>query len=302
MRNNTSIAFWLAMASMLGGCDRSSHEDSARVAEPAHPAESAVDTSEPVGDAHAEPVALTIQVFREESATGVAAEIERLDDTNTGHHVASVGDSGVARLTQPCNDGERFAAKPMIAAFLRVAPEKCAKTITFRLHSAPATYALMRAGDDAVKTGDLLVAQANYGLAAERLRYAKPEEADRLEALATAAAGRILGVATPTITQGGKEVVSGEMAEKLRTFQRGAQLPESAVLDAATREAISKMPRAQVLQRALETSATVASPNVPPQTAVRAEEVRAVVLSPAARARATAVQRSIDRAAVQQER
>jgi hypothetical protein len=88
------------------------------------------------------------------------------------------------------------------------------------------------------------------------------------------------------------------MVDKLKLYQRAAQLPETGVLDAATREAISKVPMQQVLQRATDTTAAT-STVTPARSAVNAAEVRAVELSPAAKTEASAIRQRIDKAAVQ---
>lgn len=300
MRTLYSIVALLALASTLAACERHGQpEGPVPEASEARPVseDSGSTTAQPddTGDAQA---ALIIRVLQEDGDEGVAASIDRLDDTNVEHHLVDVDDSGIARLRQPCNDGERFAAKPKVATYLRTNPEVCAQTITFRLYGAQATYRLIQIADEAAKAGDPVVAQANYGLAADRLRYAKPDESARLMVLANAAAGRILGVQTPVTTQGGKETVSNEMVEKLKLYQRASKLRESGVLDAATREAMSKVPPNHVLQRAIDSTAAT-SASTPEHSVLNATEVRAVELSPAAKIEASAVRKRIDEVAVQ---
>jgi hypothetical protein len=298
MRVTNFTVLSLIMASMLGGCGRD-HQPRGPVPEAA---ESAAPSSQPeVAGGSGDPpaAALTIRVLREDRDDGVAATIGRLDDTNIEHYVVDVDDSGIARLTQPCTAGERFAAKPKVATYLRTAPQACAQTITFRLYGAQATYRLIQIADEATTAGDLVVAQANYGLAAERLRYAQPEESAHLTVLANATAGRILGVQAPTISQDGRDSVSHEMVDRLKTYQRATGLRESGVLDVATREAISKMPANQVLDRAIDTTAAT-NTVTQQQSVLKAAEVRTVVLSPAAQTEATNIRKHIDRSAVRQ--
>lgn len=290
MRSTYSILALLALVLMLAACGRGGQSEG--------PVPEAAEVAPATEDPEIATAALTIRVLREDGDQGVAATIGRLDDTNVEHHVVDVDDTGIARLDAPCSEDDRFAAKPRVAAYLRTAPQRCAQTITFRLYSAQATYQLIQIADGAAKAGDLVVAQANYGLAADRLRYAKPEESARLRVLANAAAGRILGVQTLTTTQDGKETVSGEMVDKLKLYQRAAQLPESGELDAATRAAISKMPPSQVLQRAVDSTADASTPT-PQTSAVNVAEVRAVDLSPAAKTEASAIRNRIDKVAVQ---
>lgn len=297
MRSTYSILALLALVLMLTACGRGGQSEGP-VPEAARAAEDPeVATAEPQQPSDAA-AALTIRVLREDGDQGVAATIGRLDDTNVEHHVIDVDDTGIARLDDPCSEEDRFAAKPRVATYLRTAPQRCAQTITFRLYSAQATYQLIQIADEAAKGGDLVVAQANYGLAADRLRYAKPDESTRLTVLANAAAGRILGVQTLTTTQDGKETVSRELVDKLKLYQRAAQLPESGVLDTATREAISKMPPSQVLQRAVESTAAASAPT-PQASVMNVAEVRAVALSPAAKTEASAIRKRIDKVAVQ---
>jgi hypothetical protein len=300
MRSTYSILALLALVLMLTACGRSGQSDgpvpeAAEVATAPEDPEGATAEPEQPSDAAA---AVTIRVLREDGEGGVAATIGRLDDTDVEHHVVDVDDSGIARLDEPCNEEDRFAAKPRVAAYLRTAPQRCAQTITFRLYSAHATYQLIQIADERAKAGDLIVAQANYGLAADRLKYAKPAESARLTVLANAAAGRILGVQTPTTTQDGKETVSGEMVEKLKLYQNAAQLPESGVLDAATREAISKIPPSQVLRRAVDSTADASTP-APQASTMNVAAVRAVDLSPATKTEASAIRNRIDKVAVQ---
>src|SRR5262245_37933162 len=65
---------------------------------------------------------LVIQVFREDSDVGIAAEINRLDDTGNPHYYATVDGTGIAKLSQPCSVSDRFQPEPRVEAYLRVPP------------------------------------------------------------------------------------------------------------------------------------------------------------------------------------
>lgn len=253
----------------------------------------------PAEDAVASPlseVALTIRVLREDSDTGVAADVERIEDAGT-RWFANVDDSGIAQLAQPCSPEQRFQASPKVPAFLRTAPQQCASTITFRLYGTAATYQLIRVGDTAARGGDLLVAQANYGLAAERLQWAHPDKAQNLQTLASAAAGRLLGVENPTVSVQGRLAVSPETIEALKDFQRGAALPPTGRLDTATREAMTRTPPQIILRRALESPLAAPSSNqLEFRSAIRVVEVESVELTPAVEADAIALRQRVERA------
>jgi hypothetical protein len=282
------------VAALLAACGREPSESPPAAAAETAPA---VSPAPPAAEPTGAPPGFTIRVFREDSDVGVEADVERLDDTGTAHWFADVGSSGIVTRDEPCEPNERFRATPKVPAFLKVEPEGCSITITFHLYGTDATYALVRIADNAANAGDLLVAQANYGLAAERLEYANPEEAQRLNVLAAAAAGRVLGVQTPTTTVNGTQVIAPETVEKLKTYQRQANLPDTGVLDAATREAISKMSHDQVLDHAIETPAPPpADRPVEIRSTVDPGQIQDVTLSPAAAARATAIRGDLQRA------
>jgi hypothetical protein len=255
--------------------------------------------AEPAEDGAISPLAettLTIRVFREDSDTGVAADVERIEDAGA-RWFANVDDSGIARLAQACSAGQRFQATPKVPAFLKSPPEECASTITFRLYGTEATYQLIRVGDTAARGGDLLVAQANYGLAAERLQWAHPDKAQNLQTLASAAAGRLLGVDNPTVSVQGQETVSPETIEALKDYQRGAALPQTGRLDAATREAMTRTPPHIILRRALESPVAAPSSNqLEFRSSIRAVEVESVEMTPAVEADAIALRQRVERA------
>jgi hypothetical protein len=180
--------------------------------------------------------ALVIQVFREDSDSGIAAEIERLDDTGNPHYFATVDDSGIARLSQSCSASDRFQAEPRIEAYLRVAPQPCANTVTFRLYSAQATYEMIRVGENNERAGDFASAQANFGKAAERLQYSKPLEAENLRLRVNTNVGKLLGVQRPTANVNGKQSVSPQLSEKIKLYQQKARLPVTGQIDKQTRD------------------------------------------------------------------
>jgi putative peptidoglycan binding protein len=229
----------LALMGTLLGCNKSSSERNGNVPRiKGQPATTAV--AEAATPQTSAPAALLIRVLQEDSDAGVAAVVSRLDDTGGAHFVADVDDTGIARLTQPCAAGDRFEANPKVEAFLRVAPQPCAQTVTFRLYSARATYELIRVAENDEKTGDFAAAQARYGLAAERLQFSKPLEADRVKTLASKNVGKLLGVDQPTTVVDGKHRISPMMVDQLRLYQQKANIPVTGVIDQRTRDALSR--------------------------------------------------------------
>jgi hypothetical protein len=184
--------------------------------------------------------ALVIQVFREDSDTGIAAQIDRLDDTGNPHYFATVDDSGIARLSQSCSAGDRFQAEPRVEAYLRVAPQPCRSTVTFRLYSAQATYEMIRIGENNERAGDFASAQANFGKAAERLQYSQPLEAEKLRLRVNVNVGKLLGVEHPTVAVGGKQAVSPQLSDKIKLYQQKAHLPVTGQIDKQTREKLTE--------------------------------------------------------------
>jgi len=182
------------------------------------------------------PPALLIQVFRDDADIGIAAEIDRLDDTGTPHFVANVNDTGIARLAQPCSPSDRFQAEPKVEAYLKVAPQSCAATVTFRLPSAQATYEMIRIGESDERRGNFAAAQAKFGQAADRLQYSKPLEAEQLRLRVNANVGKILGVDRPTVSVNGKEKVTPQMTDRVKLYQQKAHLPVTGEIDKQTRD------------------------------------------------------------------
>jgi hypothetical protein len=285
----------LAALSAVPGCGRApSNMTPLPVPQPATPATTPVMT--PVETGHPRPAALTLQVYQEDTTTGVAAQIDRVDDTGTTHFFADVGDSGVATLTRPCSAGDRFAASPKIPAFLRVAPKVCATTITFRLYSAKATLELIRLADNASNAGDLANAQAYYGLSAERLRIANPQEAERLQGLANAAAARVLGVENAGTAIPDQGAATKEFTRKIKLYQHAGNLAETGVLDTATQVKLARTPPEERVRSVVKHAATAAGP-VPPvanlTSGVNLTVIRQVPLSAAAAAHAAEIRASL---------
>lgn len=229
----------LALMGVLVGCGRSGNQGkSTTTAAEARPADTV--TAKTSKAPESPPAPLLIQVFQEDSDSGVAAVVSRLDDTGATHFVADIDNTGIAKLPQPCAASDRFEASPKVAAFLRVAPQPCAPTVTFRLYSAQAAYELIRVAENDEKTGNLPAAQAKYGLAAERLQFSKPQEADKLKVLASKSVGKLLGVDQPTTVVDGKTTIAPLMVDRLKQYQRRANIPETGVIDRKTREALSR--------------------------------------------------------------
>jgi hypothetical protein len=193
-------------------------------------------------DATAAPakVALVFRVMRE-GGGGIDATINQIGNQGQVSFYATVPGSGEAALDKPCERGQRFQAEPKVAAFLRGPTQDCAERVEFMLYSTQATLQFIKRGDDASAGGDLLVAQSNYGTAADRLQYAEPEKARQLRVLSTVAAGRALGVTQPVQGAGGSEQPSAEFKDRVRVFQRENGIEATGDLDARTRESIGRM-------------------------------------------------------------
>ena len=230
--------------------------------------------------------ALVFRVMRE-GGGGIDATINQVSPKGEESYYATVPDTGEKALDKPCEAGQRFQAEPRVAAFLRGPTQDCATRVEFMLYSTQATLQFIKRGDDASAGGDLLVAQSNYGIAADRLQYAKPEQAQRFRVLSTVAAGRALGVTQPVQGAGGAEQPTVEFKDRVRQFQKENGIKETGELDARTRESIGRMrlrgnevvvpPTASTGTMTAVTAATVtAGPAlaVTPQTAIPAIEVR----------------------------
>jgi len=190
--------------------------------------------------AEAKPVALVFRVIRE-GGGGIDATINQVNPQGQVSFYATVPGSGETALDKPCEAGQRFQAEPRVAAFLRGPTQECAARVEFMLYSTQATLQFIKRGDDASKGGDLLVAQSNYGTAADRLQYAEPEKARQLRVLSTVAAGRALGVEQPVQGAGGSEQPTPEFTDRVRTFQKQNGIEATGKLDARTRESIGRM-------------------------------------------------------------
>ena len=239
----------------------------------------------PPAPTEAGPAALLFRVIRE-GGGGIDATINQVNPQGQVSFYATVPGSGETTLDKPCEAGQRFQAEPRVAAFLRGPTQDCAERVEFMLYSTQATLQLIKRGDDASKGGDLLVAQSNYGTAADRLQYAEPEKARQLRVLSTVAAGRALGVEQPVQGAGGSEQPTPEFKDRVRTFQKQNGIEATGTLDARTRESIGRMQLrgdAVVVPPAASTSfgpgnaaSVAAAPAlaVTPQTLTPAVEVR----------------------------
>jgi hypothetical protein len=187
--------------------------------------------------------------------------------------------SGEAALDQPCERGQRFQAEPKVAAFLRGPTQDCAERVEFMLYSTQATLQIIKRGDDASAGGDLLVAQSNYGTAADRLQFAEPEKARQLRVLSTVAAGRALGVEQPVQGGGGSERPSPEFKDRVRVFQRENGIEATGDLDARTRESIGRM---QLRGGAVVVPPATSSGGLSPANAAAVAAAPALVVTPQA--------------------
>jgi len=263
----------LALCMMLASCEK----HAATVVE-APSVESA--TAPPAGDSP-----LLFRVMRE-GGGGIDATINQVSPKGELSFYATVPGTGEKALDKPCDTGQRFQAEPKVAAFLRGPTQECAARVEFMLYSTQATLQFIRRGDDASAGGDLLVAQSNYGTAADRLQYAEPEKAQRLRVLSTVAAGRALGVTHPVQGAGGAEQPTAEFEDRVRLFQKQNGIQQTGELDGRTRESIGRMklrgndvvvpPAANTGGLPANAAAVAAAPAlvVTPQAATSAIEVR----------------------------
>ncbi|HEU4781110.1 MAG TPA: peptidoglycan-binding domain-containing protein [Steroidobacteraceae bacterium] len=238
-----------------------------------------------------EEAALVFRVMRE-GGGGIDATINQVGPQGQASFYATVPGSGVTALDKPCEAGQRFQAEPKVAAFLRGPTQDCAERVEFMLYSTQATLQFIKRGDDASAGGDLLVAQSNYGTAADRLQYAEPEKSRRLRVLSTVAAGRALGVTQPVQGTDGREQPTTEFQERVRVFQRQNGIEATGDLDARTRESIGRM---RLRGGAVVVPPAASSGSLGPASAAAVAAAPALVITPqavtpAVEVRVTAVQ------------
>jgi hypothetical protein len=250
------------------------------------PAEVATPVTEATAsEAESKPAALVFRVIRE-GGGGIDATINQVNPQGQESFYATVPSSGEKSLEKACEAGQRVQAEPKVAAFLRGPTQECAGRIEFMLYSTQATLQFIKRGDDASKGGDLLVAQSNYGTAADRLQFAEPEKARQLRVLSTVAAGRALGVEQPVKGSGGVEQPTAEFKDRVRAFQKENGIEATGDLDARTRDSIGRMqlrggavvvpPATSSTSSAAGDAAVAAAPAlvVTPQAVTPAVEVR----------------------------
>jgi hypothetical protein len=210
----------------------------AQPAEVATPAPSPAAATEAPAETAKTP--LMFRVIRE-GGGGIDATINQVDPQGKESFYATVPSTGEKALDKPCDSGQRFQAEPKVAAFLRGPTQECAERVEFMLYSTQATLQFIKRGDDASRGGDLLVAQSNYGTAADRLQFAEPDKARQLRVLSTIAAGRALRVTQPVQGADGSEQPTGEFKDRVRVFQKQNGIEATGDLDARTRESIGRM-------------------------------------------------------------
>jgi hypothetical protein len=266
----------LVVSALLVACggERSSVTElpPADIAAPAQP--------ETPADAAVQPAkgALVFRVMRE-GGGGIDATINQVDPRGQVSFYATVPNSGEKALDKPCDAGQRFEAEPKVAAFLRGPTQDCAERVEFMLYSTQATLQFIKRGEDASKGGDLLVAQSNYGTAADRLQYAEPAKARQLRVLSTVAAGRALGVTQPVQGAGGSEQPSPEFRDRVRLFQKQNGIEATGDLDARTRESIGRM---QLRGGAVVVPPAASTGAVSPASAAAVAAAPALVVTPQA--------------------
>jgi predicted nucleotidyltransferase len=97
---------------------------------------------------------------------------------------------------------------------------------------------LMKAAEDDERSGNFTEAQQKYSEAAKRLRYSRPEEANRAQQGALRNAGAVLGIDAAASVVGDQP--SPQLVERLQRFQRDANLPVTGTLDEQTQERLLK--------------------------------------------------------------
>lgn len=186
-------------------------------------------------------LAPTVFDVRREGGGGIDAVIKKVDLQGQSTTYALVPVSGTKVMDKPCEVGDRFQAEPMVDAFQLEPPKECATRVEFLLLSTGTTFAYVTRGDQESAAGNFMSSQLSYGIAADRLSYAKPEQSRRLRVLSQVAAGRALGVNRPVEGIDGKEKPTVELNERVRVFQKENGIPENGELDAPTRDAIGRM-------------------------------------------------------------
>jgi hypothetical protein len=225
----------------LAGCGRdSTPEPVAATAVAAEAIPEPAEPDDPSAQSDETSAPLVFHVTRE-GGGGIDAVIKKLDLQDVATNYARVPPSGIKVMNKPCDEGDRFQAEPMVDAFQLEAPKECSTRIQFRLLSTRQTFEYMRRGDDASAAGDFTLAQSNYGIAADRLAYAKPAESKRLRVLSQITAGRALGVTRPVEGAGGNEQPTAEFKDRVRVFQRENGIEQTGELDSRTRESIGRM-------------------------------------------------------------
>jgi hypothetical protein len=221
-------------------------------------------------------------VVMREGGGGIDATINQLDAEDKPTLYATVPSDGRKIMTKPCSAGERFRAEPVIEAFQIGAPQPCAPRVEFLLLDTRTTLQFMRRGDAATEAGDFQLAQTNYGIAADRLAYAKPADSRKARVFAAVAAGRVLGVAQPVEGADGKEQPTVEFKDRVRMFQRENGIEQTGELDARTRESIGRMQlRGSDVVVAPAAAAAPVSPQEPAFTKVVDMSVRQMMAAPA---------------------
>ena len=285
MRSSCVVVVGVLLAACNGGKPSVVEVQTAEAAAPVPLPVAATTASDPPAA-----VALVFRVIRE-GGGGIDATINQVDPKGQVSFYAAVPSSGEKALDKPCEAAQRFQAEPKVAAFLRGPTQDCADRVEFMLYSTQATLQFIKRGDDASKGGDLLVAQSNYGTAADRLQYAEPEKARQLRVLSTVAAGRALGVEHPVQGAGGSEQPTSELKDRVRVFQRQNGIEATGDLDARTRESIGRMQlRGGAVVVPPATSATPSPASAAAVAAAPALVVTPQAVTPAVEVRVSAAQ------------
>jgi hypothetical protein len=242
----------LGVLVVMGGCDKAAGPGSGAPSQggetepPAHKGADATNGT-PHGSVTAPdgpgPIVVDrIHVAVAESGSGISATVKRVDPTGgSDAFFAKTDVRGLASPGRACKSGDQFRVEPDVQAYLAAEPEPCAASLEFQVYAAKAVAEMLIAANNAYQAGRFTEAQDKFAVAAQRLKYARPAEAQAAGLKAHAAAGLALGVKNPITVSGGVEKIGPETIERLKRFQRAAKVPPSGELDAPTRDALKRL-------------------------------------------------------------
>lgn len=189
-----------------------------------------------------------VAVVQEVTKQGVEATVYRVDTDEKRHRLAVTDGRGLANPNQPCASGDLVDVEPATQIYRKVTMQPCTEDVEFVLAKVETTVAMLILGNDLAAT-DPAKAQAYFATAATRLGPERSAEALLAKNQAHMLAGKALGVAQPTTTQGEEQVFTPEAVAALRNFQQQHGLPPTGQLDPATQSAMAGLhPNELVIQ------------------------------------------------------